>query len=85
VESELITLHVVPAGADIWLGGALAIASQKNLVTVNMATMTREIVSTEAGMVEEAQAAFDSVLGAAMAVGESVEFTRRMEEKWKEH
>jgi transcriptional regulator with XRE-family HTH domain len=81
-ESEEITLHVVPAGADIWLGGALAIASHKNLVTVNMATMTREIVSTAVDMVEEAQAAFDSVLGAAMAVSQSVEFTRRMEEKW---
>jgi transcriptional regulator with XRE-family HTH domain len=83
VESDMITLHVVPAGADIWLGGALAIASHKNLVTVNMATMTREIVSTEAGMVEEAQAAFDSVLGASLATLPSLEFVRTQEEIWK--
>jgi transcriptional regulator with XRE-family HTH domain len=82
-ESELITLHVVPKGAYVGVGGALAIASHNNLVTVNMTTMTREIVSTAQDLIEEAQAAFESVLGASLPVGQSVEFTRTQEDKWK--
>ena len=61
----------------------LAIASHKSLVTVNMTTMTREIVSTAQDLIEEAQAAFESVLGASLPVGQSVEFTRTQEDKWK--
>jgi hypothetical protein len=83
-ESELITLHVVPEGANIGLGGALAIASSRTSHTVMLTTMTREIASTEAGMIEEAQAAFEVVLGAAMAVDQSIEFARTWEEKWKQ-
>jgi transcriptional regulator with XRE-family HTH domain len=82
-ESERITLHVVPEGAYIGLGGALAIASHNSLVTVNMTTMTREIVSTAQDLIEEAQAAFESVLGASLPAAQSVEFTRTQEDKWK--
>ena len=83
-ESDLIALHVVPESAYIGLGGALAIASSRTSHTVLLTTMTREIASTEAGMIEEAQAAFELVLGAAMDVSQSVEFARTQEELWKQ-
>jgi hypothetical protein len=83
-ESELITLHVVPEGANIGLGGALAIASTRTSHTVLLTTMTREIASTEAAMIEEAQAAFEKVLGASLPEDQSIEFARTWEEKWKQ-
>jgi Domain of unknown function (DUF5753) len=83
VESRSVTLHVVPEGADTGLGGALALASAKSLVTVNMTTMTREITSTEAGMVEEAQAAYDLVLGMALPPVPSLEYVKKREAAWK--
>jgi hypothetical protein len=85
VESEKIRLHVVPEGANVGLGGAFAIASNKGLVTVSMATTTRDITSTAADMVEETLAAFDLILGTALPPVPSVEFVRQMEETWKEH
>jgi transcriptional regulator with XRE-family HTH domain len=84
VEREDVTLHVVPEGANIGLGGALALASNKSLVTVNMTTMTREITSTEAAMVEEAQAAFEMILGMALPPVPSLEYVKEREAAWKE-
>jgi transcriptional regulator with XRE-family HTH domain len=83
VESEQIRLHVVPGGQDIGLGGAVAIASKNGHVTLNMAGFTRDITSTEAVLVEETLSAFEALLGAAMAVGPSLEFVKKMEETWK--
>lgn len=83
VESEEITLHVMPEGANTGLGGALAIASHKGLVTVSMSTTTRDITSTAADMVEEAQTAFDAILGMALPPVPSLEYLRSQEEKWK--
>jgi len=84
VERELVTLHVVSEGANAGLGGALALASNKSLVTVKMTTMTREITSTEAGMVEEAQAAFEMILGMALPPVPSLEYVKEREAAWKE-
>jgi transcriptional regulator with XRE-family HTH domain len=82
-ESEKITLHVMPEGANTGLGGALAMASHKGLVTVSMSTTTRDITSTAADMVEEAQTAFDAILGIALAPVPSLEYLRSQEERWK--
>jgi transcriptional regulator with XRE-family HTH domain len=84
-ESELITLYVVPERASVGLGGALALASHKNAVTVKMTTTTREITSTEPGMVEEAQAAFEMILGMALSPVPSLEQVRERQAAWKEH
>ena len=84
VESEKVRLHVVPEGANTGLGGALAIASSKHLVTVALTTMIREITSTAADVVEDAMAGFDEVLGAALGAVPSLEYVRDMEETWKE-
>lgn len=83
-ESEKITFHVMPEGVNTGLGGALAIASHRNLVTVSMSTTTRDITSTAADMVEEAQTAFDAILGLALAPVPSLEYLRSQEERWKE-
>jgi len=51
---------------------------------VKMTTMTREITSTEAGMVEEAQAAFEMILGMALPPVPSLEYVKEREAAWKE-
>jgi hypothetical protein len=84
-ELELITLYVVPERAYIGLGGALALASHKNAVTVMMTTTTREITSTEPGMVEEAQAAFEMILGMALPPVPSLAQVKESQAAWKEH
>ena len=82
-ELELITLYVVPEGAYVELGGALALASHKSAVTVMLTTTTREITSTEAGMVEEAQAAFETILGMALPPVPSLEQVKERQAVWK--
>jgi hypothetical protein len=54
------------------------------LVTVMMTTMTREITSTEAGMAEEAQTAFEMILGMALPPVPSLEYVKERETAWKE-
>jgi hypothetical protein len=84
IVAEKIRVHIVPEGTSIGLGGALAIASHKGLVTVSMSTTTRDITSTAVDMAEEAMAAFDEILGTALAPVPSLEYIRQMEETWKE-
>jgi hypothetical protein len=84
VESGKIGLHVVPEGMNVALGGAHVIASRNGAVTVSLTTTVRDITSTAADVVEETMTAFDSVLGASLAAIPSLEFTRWMEETWKE-
>jgi hypothetical protein len=49
-----------------------------------MATMARDIASTEVSIVEETLAEFELVLGSALDPVQSAEFVRRREAAWKE-
>src|ERR1700722_12248530 len=52
-------------------------------VAISHRVLAHEIVSTAQDLIEEAQAAFESVLGASLPAVQSVEFTRTQEDKWK--
>jgi transcriptional regulator with XRE-family HTH domain len=84
VESQVITLHVVPEGANIGVGGAFDIATRGAVSTVCLGTSSRDITSTAADVVDENVRLFDAVLGASMPVVQSLEYVRTQEEIWKE-
>jgi transcriptional regulator with XRE-family HTH domain len=85
VESGKISLHVLPEGANIGTGGAFSIATRGIVSTVCLTTSSRDITSTAADVIEENMNLFDAVLGASLAVVQTLEYVRTQEEIWKEH
>ena len=83
-ESEVISLHVVPEGADIGLAGAFAIATRGVVSTVCLTTSSRDITSTAADVIDENVRLFDAILGASLPVVQTLEYVRTREEIWKE-
>lgn len=83
-ESEVISLHVVPEGANQGLGGHVAIASRGGHFTLALGTLVQDLTTTEATMVEKTLAAYDRLLGASLPEVQSVEYARQSETRWKE-
>jgi hypothetical protein len=83
-ESGKIRLHVVPAGAVVGFGGAVAIAVKDGHVTVNFTVLTRDIPTTATAVTDEVMSAFEALMGAALPAAESVGCVRRWEAIWKE-
>jgi hypothetical protein len=83
-ESEVISLHVVPEGANQGLGGHVAIASRGGHFTLALGTLVQDLTTTEATMVEKTLAAYDRLLGASLPEIQSVEYARQREAEWKE-
>jgi hypothetical protein len=84
VESQLISLHVVPENGNVGLTAPFAIATRGGMSTVSMTAASRDITSTAPDVVDETASLFDAVLGASLPVVQSLEFVRTQEEIWKE-
>jgi hypothetical protein len=78
-----IGLHIVPRGANVGTWGALDIASKGTMVTVSMGAL-QDVTSTAPETVGTAMQAWERILGAAMPRAESLDFTRAMEDEWKQ-
>jgi transcriptional regulator with XRE-family HTH domain len=84
VESQLISLHVVPEMGNIGLAGAVEVATRGSVATVCLTASSRDITSTAADVVDENMSLFNALLGASLPVVQSLEFVRAQEETWKE-
>jgi Domain of unknown function (DUF5753) len=84
VESQLISLHVVPEMGNIGLTAPFAIATKGGMSTVSLTASSRDITSTAPDVVDENTSLFDAILGASLPVVQSLEFVRTQEERWKE-
>jgi hypothetical protein len=83
-ERPNIALHIVPEGTNTGSWGAIDIASRDGLVTVNFSTGTDDVTTTATDRVDRALMAWERILGAALAKPASLDFTREMEERWKQ-
>jgi MFS family permease len=78
-----IALHVLPDGVNMGVWGGFALATQGNSATVSL-TAIEDIPSTEATLIAKVTLAFERILGAALARGESLALIRTAkEETWK--
>jgi transcriptional regulator with XRE-family HTH domain len=82
-ESQVIRLHVVPAGASVGLAGAFGIATRDGISTVSLTTAIRDVTSTATDVVDDTLNLFDVILGASLPAIASLEFLRTQEETWK--
>jgi transcriptional regulator with XRE-family HTH domain len=82
-ESQVIRLHVVPAGASVGLAGAFGIATRDGISTVSLTTAIRDVTSTATDVVDDTLNLFDVILGASLPAVASLEFLRTQEETWK--
>jgi hypothetical protein len=82
-EDGLITLNVVPEGANIGTGGAFDIATKGAVSTVCLTTSSRDITSTAPAVIDENVRLFDAVLGMALAPVPSLAAVREYETRWK--
>jgi transcriptional regulator with XRE-family HTH domain len=78
-----IAWHIVPEYANVGLWGAFDVASRDGNYTVRM-TALRDVTSTASEMVNLAMQAYERILGAALPRAESLEFTQKAEELWKQ-
>lgn len=79
-----VSLHILPPeGANHGAWGALDIASNGGLVTVNRTTATTDVTTTAAIEIEQAMATYERVLGYALAPRPSLDFIRTKEDMWK--
>lgn len=83
-EQPNIALHVVPDGANHGVWAGLEIASHGGTATVCLTTALDDVTSTAGDQVDSAVLAFERVMGAAMAVQDSLDCLRRYEGQWKE-
>jgi Domain of unknown function (DUF5753)/Helix-turn-helix domain len=77
-----VAVHVLPEASNLGTWGALDIATRDSTVTVCLTTL-EDVTSTAEHLTIKATHAFDSLLGAAMPVAESLELIRRREQEWK--
>jgi hypothetical protein len=78
-----IALHVVPEGMNLGLWGAFDIAAKDGAYTVRMTTL-QDVTSTSPETIGAAMQAWERILGAAMPRAESLDFTRALEDQWKQ-
>jgi transcriptional regulator with XRE-family HTH domain len=78
-----IAIHLLPESSNLGTWGALDIATKDGTVTVCLTTL-EDVTSTAEPMTIKAMQAFDSLLGAAMPVAESLELIRSAEQEWKQ-
>jgi transcriptional regulator with XRE-family HTH domain len=82
-EQRNISLHVLPEGINVGVGGALDIATQDHTTTVCLTTGLDDVTSTASDVVARSMQSFERILGAAMPGSESIALTRTVEGQWK--
>jgi uncharacterized protein DUF5753 len=82
-ERPNIALHVVPEGMNTGSWGALDIASRDGLATVNYTTATDDVTTTDTGQIDRAMLGYERILGYALPLTATLDFTRQQEEQWK--
>lgn len=77
-----VALHIVPEGANVGLWGAFDIAAKENVFTVRYENL-EDLTGRAPETVNNAMAAYERILGAALPSSGSLDFMREMEDQWK--